>query len=131
MNLFVENVKPDWWDGKVHMSSIPGKLDFMALDHPLPCGDGFIEIGYQSDGATVMFMRSIPFLGFPKWRHPMETFRHDKRCEFAAQYKKTNKPLYKKLRKIADVMFKEGIGRGGTWWEQQKGYVGVRIGAFF
>jgi hypothetical protein len=27
-------------------------------------------------------------------------------------------------------MFREDVGVGGTWWEQKKGYIGVRIGAF-
>ena len=130
-NYFVDNVLPEEWDRKAHMSTVPGEIDMMELDHPLPCGDGFIEPGYKSDGATVMFMRNVPLFGFPKWKHPMATFRHDKRCEEAGRYKSFNKPLYKKLRKIADDMFKVDVGVGGTWWEKQKGYIGVRIGAFF
>lgn len=131
MNYFTEDVIPDWWDGRVYERTIPGKPDWHELLKRLPCGDGYVEVGHESDGATVMFMRSIPFLGFPKHKHPIATRRHDKRCEQAAKYKKTNKPLYRKLRKIADKMFRVDVGKGGTKWEQVKGYAGVRIGAFF
>ena len=131
MNLFVEDVIPEDWEGEIRESTIKGKPDWRRLLEELPCGDGFVEVGHESDGATVMFMRSIPFFGFPKHKHPIATRRHDKRCEEAAKYKKTDKARYKKLRKIADQMFKADVGMGGTKFEQLKGYFGVRVGAFF
>jgi len=144
LNLFVEDIIPAGWEGEIRESTIKGKPDWRRLLEALPCGDGFVEVGHESDGATVMFMRSIPFFGFPKHQHPIASRRHDKRCEEAAKYKSKAKTfprfsterkhymsLYKKYRKMGDSMFKVDIGKGGTWWEQQKGYAGVRVGAFF
>ena len=154
MNYFVEDVLPAWWDGRIHECTIPDRIDWRELTKPLPCGDGWVEVGHESDGSTVKFMRHVPFLGFPKHKHPIASRRHDKRCEIIEQYKKTDPALYKRLRKMADLMFKRDIKLGTTqwkdikdkgfkekvlgcidiartWWEQQKGYAGVRVGAFF
>ena len=143
-NFFVENVIPSTWEGEVRESSIKGKPDWRRLIEPLPCGNGFVEQGHESDGATVMFMRSIPFLGFPKHKHPIASRRHDRRCEIAAWFKAIAKQFprfskerkfymqrYKVLRKFADDEFYIDVGKGGTKWEQRKGYIGVRAGAFF
>lgn len=144
MNYFTEDVIPDWWDGRVYERTIPGKPDWRELLKRLPCGDGYVEVGHESDGATVMFMRHVPFFGFSKHKHPIATRRHDKRCEQAAKYKKiaktfpyfskerkSNMETYKRLRAFADRRFRIDTGVDGTKWEQTKGFVGVRIGAFF
>lgn len=129
MNYFVNDVIPVDWDGSEYSKSLPGKTDWRELTKPLPCGDGEIPAGYQWNGASVGPLRSFLFFGFPKWKHPIATCRHDIRCEEAAKHKKTNKKLYKKLRKFGDKQFKKDVSKGGTWWEKQKGYVGVRIGS--
>ena len=131
MNLFAENVIPEDWDGRLHECTIPGKTDWRELEQPLPCGDSFIEVGFQWNGASVGPLRSLPLLGFPKWKHPIATCRHDKRCGEANRYKKLTKAMYKNLRKIADKMFKADVGIGGTKFEQLRGYLGVRMGSFF
>lgn len=131
MNLFVDDILPVDWDHKIYMESVVGRLDFMELSKPLPCGDGFISPGYRSDGATVGPARRLFFFGFPKWKHPIATFRHDARCEIAEEYKrKGDMRTYHRLRLFADQRFKIDVGVGGTWWEQQKGYAGVRLGAY-
>lgn len=131
MNYFTADRIPDYWDKKLHCCTIPDKLDWLELEQPFPCGDGFIEPGFKWNGASVGLLRKIPFLGFPKWKHPMATLRHDYRCGFCNKIKKSDPALYKKLRKIADEMFYADVGIGGTWWEQRKGYIGVRIGSWF
>jgi len=127
MNLFTENVIPGSWDGEIEISSIKGKTDWMRLIEALPCGDGVIEVGFEYNGASVGPLR----FAFPKWKHPISTARHDKRCNVAQTYKKSNRAEYKRLRKIADDMFKVDVGVGGTWLEQQVGYIGVRLGSIF
>lgn len=119
------------WDGRIYMRSVPGKLDEMQLTEPLPCGSTNLPINFKWDGSTVGPARKLPFFGFPKWKHPIASARHDMRCVIAGRYKKTDKEKYKRLRKKADEMFKKDVANGGTWWEQQKGYFGVRLGAFF
>lgn len=132
MNYFTADVIPEDWDGSIYLKTIPEKVDWRELTEDLPCGDGFIARGFQFNGASVGLMRKFLLLGFPKWKHPIATCRHDKRCNIAHKYKlQGNKPMYKKLRAYADKRFKADVGIGGTWFEQQKGYVGVRIGAFF
>ena len=116
------------WDGKIQMRSVPGRLDFMELLFPLPCGNDFIPKGFCWNGASVGPLRRIPLIGFPRWKHPIATCRHDWRCEIATT---------KEQRKIADRLFRRDIAVGQedkkltTWWEQTKGYIGVRIGALF
>lgn len=129
MNYFADDILPDWWGGELHLSTIKGKLDWRRTLNRLPCGDTFIEAGFVYNGASVGPLRKLPVLGFPKWKHPIATGRHDKRCEIAKLYKKNNYAEYKKLRKLADKMFKADVGIGGTWFEQQKGYWGVRLGS--
>ncbi|MCD6526138.1 MAG: hypothetical protein J7K75_03995 [Desulfuromonas sp.] len=120
-NWFMCN-KLEGWDGRIYMRSVPGQLDVLELTQPLPCGDGKIEAGYRWNGASVGPLRKVPMLGFPKWKHPIATCRHDWRCEQA----KTEEE-----RLFADQEFMVDVGRGGTAWEQMKGYFGVRLGAFF
>ena len=129
IDYFVENHDPAWWDGELKMSTIAGVPDWRYLTRSVPCGNGLIPIEYNFNGASVGLLRHIPFFGFPKWKHPIATCRHDWRCDIAEQYKISNPPEYRRLRKIADEMFREDVGKGGTKWEQRKGYVGVRIGA--
>lgn len=132
MNYFIDDVIPDDWDGEIKLSTINGKVDWRKLTAELPCGDGVIEVGFRFNGASVGVMRSFLFFGFPKWKHPIATCRHDKRCNEAHKYKLSgDKKTYKRLRAIADDMFKKDVGVGGTKWEQFKGYAGVRVGAFF
>lgn len=129
-NYFIDETPEvlEGWDGKITMDSVPGRLDYMELGFPLPCGNDYIPIGFQWNGASVGPLRSLPFIGFPKWKHPIATCRHDWRCGLARN---------RKERKIADMLFKRDIRLGQedkkmiTWWEQFKGYFGVRIGALF
>ena len=115
------------WDGHIYMRSVKGKLDWMELTRPLPCGDAFIPSGYEWNGASVGPIRHIPIVAFPKWRHPIATCRHDYRCQHAQT---------REQRKISDELFKSVISLGQSnkfksWWEETKGFVGVRIGAIF
>lgn len=125
MNFFVENIIPASWDEELGLSTIKGKTDWRRTTTELPCGDGFIEVGFEFNGASVGPLRFL----FPKWKHPIATCRHDKRCNEADKYKKNNYDTYKKLRKFADAEFKKDVGKGGNWWEKQVGYIGVRVGA--
>lgn len=120
------------WDKKIHLESVPGELDWMRLTKPLPCGNGYIPKGFKYNGATVGPLRRIPILGFPKWKHPIATGRHDFRCGLANSYEK---------RLLADKLFFKDIGRYRTSnlsriqklilvGEQYRGYVGVRVGAY-
>ena len=129
MNLFCENVIPDWWDGEIKLSSIKGKVDWRRLTMPLPCGDGAVEVDFTYNGASSGILRHIPLLGFPKWKHPIATGRHDKRCAVANLIKETDPKLYQWMRKFADDEFFKDVGIGGTRWEQAKGWLGVRVGA--
>ena len=125
MDYFVPDVIPEWWKGEMELSTIKGKTDWRRIIASVPCGTGLIQPGYEFNGASVGPLRFL----FPKWKHPIATARHDKRCDVAELYKKEDRAEYKRLRKIADQMFKVDVGAGGTWWEQQIGYIGVRIGA--
>jgi len=123
-DYFVKDEEGDW-DGLIYMRSIKNKLDWLELTETVPCGNGKIPIGYEWNGASVGPVRYLNIWAFPKWKHPIATVRHDWRCQHA----KT-----KEQRKIADKMFKADIALGQTnklvsWWEQTKGYLGVRIGA--
>ena len=129
MNYFQPQTKEvlEGWDGRIYLCSVPDLLDWMELAKPLPCGDGFIPAGYRYNGASSGIFQYVPIFDFPKWRHPMATCRHDWRCDQA----KT-----KEERRIADELFRIDVGLGQTnkvrgWWEQTKGYVGVRVGAMF
>jgi hypothetical protein len=108
------------WDRKIYMSSVPGKPDHMQLTKPLPCGESFIPTKFVWNGSSSGPLRNMPIIGFPKWKHPIASCRHDFRCSIAKN---------KEERKIADKLFREDIGIRGTKWEQLKGYWGVRIGA--
>lgn len=116
------------WNGHINFRNVKDRLDWKELTAPLPCGDTFIPAGYQWNGASSGPLRSVPIFGFPKWKHPIATCRHDYRCERVET---------RKQRKIADKLFKRDISLGQehkkitTWWEMTKGYTGVRIGAFF
>lgn len=131
-----ERVLKDW-DGAIGLDSVPGELDWMYITKPLPCGDSFINPVYKYNGASVGPLRSIPIFSFPKWRHPIATGRHDFLCELISillSLGLISKKEAKRLRKIADKKFKHDVGTGQKnkyrgWWEQTKGYIGVRIGA--
>lgn len=120
-NYFSGDIETDW-DGRIYMRSVPGKLDVLELTKPLPCGNGLIPVEYQWNGASSGVLRKVLILNFPKWKHPIATCRHDWRCEHAKTAEE---------RKFADQMFRKDVGKGGTKWEQTKGYIGVRIGAMF
>lgn len=126
-NYFIKNVEPFGWIRELHLSTIDGKVDWRRTLNCLPCGDGVIPIGFMFNGASVGPLRRF----FPKWKHPIATCRHDWRCQIAEKFKKGNYKTYKRLRKYADDEFYKDVGKGGTKWEQIKGYTGVRIGAFF
>ena len=116
-----------YWDGQIYMRSVKGQLDWMELTQVLPCGDDFIPVEYKWNGASVGPIRSVPIIGFPKWRHPIATCRHDYRCQHAQT---------KEQRKISDELFRDDIALGQTnklksWWEETKGFFGVRVGALF
>lgn len=120
-NYFMKDLELEW-DGRIYMRSVPGKLDVMELTRPLPCGNGLIPVGYRSNGASSGIFRKVLFLNFPKWKHPVASFKHDFRCERATSAED---------RKFADQRYCIDVGKGGTKWEQVKGFVGVRIGAMF
>ncbi len=121
--------QPDWftndscagWDGRICLGTIPGRVDWRELLANLPCGDGEIPAGFVWNGASSGVLRYGGFLAFPKWKHPIATCRHDWRCAHAQT---------KQQRKFADQAFYRDVGIGGTKWEQIKGYIGVRIGAW-
>jgi len=127
----------DGWDKTIGLESVPGELDWMYITKPLPCGDSYIRPIYKYNGASVGPLRDVPIFGFPKWRHPIATGRHDFLCDLIALLLALgliSKREAKRLRKIADKKFHRDVGLGQTskmrsWWEQTKGYVGVRIGA--
>ena len=122
MSLFVAN----WlvgWDRHIQMQNvieddgITVRTDWMELTATLPCGDELIPIGFRWNGASVGPLRRF----FPKWKHPIATCRHDARCAAA---------LTVEERKFADREFFRDVGKGGTKWEQLKGYSAVRLGAY-
>lgn len=125
------------WDRTTAIESLPDCLDWMVVVKPLPCGDGYIQPGFQYNGASVGWFRYVPFFGFPKWRHPIATARHDFRCGLMTLLHEVGTISTKEaqhLRRIADELFKKDIALGQTnavrsWWEQTKGYIGVRVGA--
>lgn len=127
--LFTRADPPEWWDGECKESTIKGKTDWRKLTHPLPCGAGCIEVDFKWNGASSGIFRRLIILNFPKWKHPIATCRHDKRCEIAERFKNGHYSLYRKLRKFADVEFPKDVAIGGTWWETKKGYIAVRAGA--
>lgn len=116
-----ERVLKDW-DGHIYMTAVKDTTDRMELTAPLPCGDGYVPKGFQWNGATVGPLRHCPIIGFPKWKHPIATCRHDFRCGLAMTFEE---------RLIADRLFRRDVGIRGTRWERLKGYIGVRIGAYF
>ncbi|MDY0212570.1 MAG: hypothetical protein RBR06_06155 [Desulfuromonadaceae bacterium] len=110
------------WDGRIYTRSIPDRVDWRELTRPLPCGNDVIPAGWQWNGASSGIARHLVIFSFPKWKHPIASCRHDWRCAHA----KT-----KEQRAFADKMFWIDVGRGGTKWEQAKGYAAVRLGAWF
>jgi hypothetical protein len=122
IDWFCDDVLPEGWDGRIYLRSVIENLDWMELTEPLPCGNGLILPGFVYNGASSGIFAKLPILHFPKWKHRIATARHDWRCALA----KTRAE-----RLFADQRFKIDTGVGGTRWEQQKGYIGVRIGALF
>ncbi|WP_321367627.1 hypothetical protein [uncultured Desulfuromusa sp.] len=120
-NFFIDDIETGW-DGRIYMRSVPGKLDVLELTQPLPCGNGMIPVGFRWNGASSGIFAKVLILNFPKWKHPIATCRHDWRCEKATS---------KEQRAFADKRFRVDVGKGGTKWEQVKGFSGVRIGAMF
>lgn len=104
----------------IHMRTVEGKPDHMALDAVLRRGgDGpDIPLDFEWDGSSVpRFLRGV----FPKWRHPKASCGHDFDCAAAKN---------KAERKAADERFQRVTARtskGESWI----GFIGVRIGAFF
>jgi hypothetical protein len=119
VDYFVEDVVPEDWDEKIYLRSIPGHLDWMEVIKPLPCGNGYIPVGFKYNGASSGIFRKLIVLHFPKWKHRIATCRHDWRCILSDSREK---------RAFADKMFKIDVADGGTKWEQIKGYTAVRIG---
>ena len=120
-NYYMDDIESGW-DGRIYMRSVPGELDVLELTKPLPCGNSMIYPGYRWNGASSGIMRKVVLLNFPKWKHPIATCRHDFRCENAKNAEQ---------RAFADKRFRIDVGKGGTKWEQVKGFIGVRIGAMF
>lgn len=124
------------WDKSASLKTCPVQLDYMLVAAPLPCGDNYIHPVYRYNGASSGPLRYIPLLGFPKWRHPIATARHDFRVDLAERLYAQgiiDAAEYDRLRLISDRLFKKDIAIGQTCpyrsaWEQFKGYVGVRIG---
>jgi hypothetical protein len=122
INYFTDEINKQDWDGHIYMRDVKETADIMQLTKPLPCGEGEIPAFWSWDGSSSGPLRNMPIIGFPKWKHPIASCRHDFRCAIA----KT-----KEERKIADKLFRRDVGIRGTKWEQIKGYLGVRIGAMF
>ena len=122
VDYFVEDQLPEDWDDRIYLRSCPEDLDWMEVIKPVPCGTGFIPVGFKYNGASSGIFAKLIVLNFPKWKHRIATCRHDWRCALADT---------KEKRKFADMMFKRDVAQGGTKWEQIKGYYGVRVGAFF
>jgi hypothetical protein len=121
MSYFISDQEANW-DRHIKMQNVLGQLDRMELLESIPCGDEVIGPGFQWDGASVGPLRKLPIIGFPKWKHPIATCRHDMRC---------NEAVTKEERRFADKRFYRDVGRGGTWWERAKGYIGVRLGSYW
>jgi len=127
------------WDGTIGLENVPDRLDWMRIVKPLPCGDNYIRPTYDYNGASSGPLQFVPIFGFPKWRHPIATARHDFLCDLTERLRVKGIISLKearRLRRIADELFKKDISIGQesavrSWWEQTKGYVGVRIGAFY
>jgi hypothetical protein len=142
MNLFADDVLPNSWDGELGLSTIVGRVDWRRTTTELPCGNGVVEIGFVFNGASAGIFRKMAILNFPKWKHPISTCRHDKRCSIAnnqlslsqmypylSEKARAYRKEYRRLRKIADAKFFKDVGVGGTWWEQAKGWLAVSLGA--
>lgn len=108
------------WDGTIKMRSVRSNLNLRELLEPLPCGDDFVPLCFRWNGSSSGIFQFGWVFNFPRWKHPIASCRHDWRCAIAKN---------KEERKIADELFREDIGIGGTKWEQLKGYWGVRLGA--
>ena len=117
VSYFSENVE-DSWDGRLYCRTVPNQPNHRQLTKPLPCGDGFIPVGFIWNGSSSGILRGV----FPKWRHPIASCRHDWRCGLAKNDDD---------RKFADKEFKKDVAK--TSWKATAliGYAGVRIGAFF
>ena len=130
----------------IHMRNVPNDDKLRALDQPLACEmpDGTTddipvdfewdgsssELIYESDSKVKKFfvrlilspvnavLRSV----FPRHKHPVSSCKHDYRC---------GKAKNKEERLWADRKFKEGVGTTSGSVDQNVGYVGVRVGAFF
>lgn len=108
----------------VYMRTDPKRPLMRVLTRPLPCMNmdgtpGFVPEDFESDGSSVPeLLRGV----FPRHRHPVAFFRHDKRCRYTQNDAE---------RLWADQEFKKDV-RSTSWWiTAQIGYIGVRIGAFF
>ena len=105
-------------------SSDPKKSLHRILTKPLPYFKydgtmGEIETGFDSDGSSVPeWLRGI----FPRHRHPVAFFRHDKRCREAKSATE---------RKRADNQFRTDVRKTSWWITAAIGYCGARIGALF
>lgn len=107
----------DKWDGRLYCRTLKNKLGYRQLTKPLPCGNSYIPTNFVWNGSSSGLFRGI----FPQWKHPIASCRHDWRCALAKN---------KEERKLADKLFKQDVGIGGTKFEQIIGYIGVRLGAF-
>lgn len=118
-NIFVKEKN---YYNHIYMKDVKDHTDMMELTEPLPCGEGEVPVGFRWNGSSSGPLRNFPIIGFPKWKHPIASCKHDYRCSMA-----TNK----EERKIADQLFYKDVEKKGTKWEQIKGYLGVRFGAIF
>lgn len=107
----------------MHMRTIPGRADWMALDRPLPCpmwpgykGPEEVPIDFPWNGNSAGIF--VPF--YPRWNHPIASCRHDFRCEQARTPEE---------RAWSDREYRKDVRTTGWWITSQAGYLGVRIGA--
>ena len=118
VDYFVEDEIPEDWDHRIYLRSVPEDLEWMEVIKPIPCGTGFIPVGFKYNGASSGIFSKVIVLNFPKWKHRIATCRHDWRCILSDTREK---------RAFADKMFKRDILVGGTRWEAIKGGTAVAL----
>lgn len=120
----------------IYMRNAPGKTDTNVLFWPLPIKlmDGTpstVPIGFEWDGSSVpSVFRNV----FPKWRHPIASCRHDRRCSMATNAKERLFADIEFMKDVARVYddsktFNGFISHARARVESLIGFAGVRVGA--